>query len=260
MVETSSNFPSILLGQQFVKQNCPTSRLCVPAEPKIFSPLLAVCSSQIVILEKDISRIRIVLLLCFYGRPIEHWKERYLAQNKRLKIEAYFVSPYLFWCWVLAREPVFQPRGTAVDVIISIFIRIRPSTLSRKIYGFVFIHFRERFQTYTDSVDPIRVLVHRQTNLTVRVRLRDVMKFTPSVIPYIYYNLQRPIIGVFWVIAGNVSKILQFLSYDPQNAPKCSQINKVHLPNGSCAFWCDLMAFWEGFLRDRWCRPPRNKK
>ena len=48
IVETFWNFPSILLGQQFVKQNCPTTRLYVPAESKIFSPLLAVCSSQIV--------------------------------------------------------------------------------------------------------------------------------------------------------------------------------------------------------------------
>ena len=42
------NFSSILLGQQFVKQNCPTTRLCVLAESKIVSPLLTVCSSQIV--------------------------------------------------------------------------------------------------------------------------------------------------------------------------------------------------------------------
>ena len=41
-------FSFFLLGQQFVKQNCPTTRLSVPAEFKIFSPLLAVCSSQIV--------------------------------------------------------------------------------------------------------------------------------------------------------------------------------------------------------------------
>ena len=59
---------------------------------------------------------------------------------------------------ILAREPVIRPRGT-VNVIVSNFVLIRPSTLARKIYGFVFIHFRERFQTYTDSVDPIRVLV-----------------------------------------------------------------------------------------------------
>ena len=40
-------------------------------------------------------------------------------------------------------------------------------------------------------------LDHRQTNLIVQVRLRDVMKFTRSVIPYIYCNLQWPIIDVF---------------------------------------------------------------
>ena len=34
-----------------------------------------------------------------------------------------------------------------------------------------------------------RQVVHRQTNLTVRVRLREVMKFTRSMIPYIYCNL-----------------------------------------------------------------------
>ena len=32
---------------------------------------------------------------------------------------------------------------------------------------------------------------HRQTSLTARVRPRDVMKFTRSVIPYIYCNLQH---------------------------------------------------------------------
>ena len=41
--------------------------------------------------------------------------------------------------------------------------------------------------------------------LAVQVSLRDVMKFTRSVFPYIYCNLQRPIMGMFWVIAGNVS-------------------------------------------------------
>ena len=73
---------------------------------------------------------------------------------------------------VLAREPVIQPRGT-VDAIVSIFIRIRSSTLARKIYGFVFIHFRERFQTYMDSLDPNRVLV-------VDGRSKRIKKYTDS--------------------------------------------------------------------------------
>ena len=74
--------------------------------------------------------------------------------------------------YLFAREPVIQPRGT-VDVIVSIFIRIRPSALARKIYGFVFIHFRECFQTYTDSVDPIRVLVWTiDLNVSKSIRIR----------------------------------------------------------------------------------------
>ena len=73
---------------------------------------------------------------------------------------------------ILAREPVIRPRGT-VDVIVSIFIRIRPSKLARKMYGFVLIHFRERFQTYTDSVDPIRVLVRTEgLNVSKSIRIR----------------------------------------------------------------------------------------
>ena len=73
---------------------------------------------------------------------------------------------------VLARERVIQPRGT-VDVIVSIFVRIRPSTPARKIYGFVFIHFRERFQTYTDSMDPICVLVWTEgLNVSKSIRIR----------------------------------------------------------------------------------------
>ena len=73
---------------------------------------------------------------------------------------------------ILAQEPVIRPRGT-VDVIVSIFIRIRPSTPARKIYGFVFIHFRERFQTYTDSVDPIHVLVWTEgLNVSKSIRIR----------------------------------------------------------------------------------------
>ena len=49
----------------------------------------------------------------------------------------------------------------------------------------------------------------------------------------------------YWLILSDRWKcFLQFLSYDPQNAPnRCSQINKIHLPNGSCAVWCDLMGF-----------------
>ena len=42
-----------------------------------------------------------------------------------------------------------------------------------------------------------KLLFHRQTNLTVRIRPRDVMKFTRALISYIYCNLQRPTIGVF---------------------------------------------------------------
>ena len=37
---------------------------------------------------------------------------------------------------------------------------------------------------------------HKQTSLTVRVRPRDVMKFTRSVIPYIYCNLQHMNMGL----------------------------------------------------------------
>ena len=121
------------------------------------------------VLEKAISCIRIVLLLWGTNKKL---KRARLNPNKRLKIEAYFVPPCLFWFLVLAREPVIQPRGT-VDVIVSIFIRIRPSTLALKIYGFVFIHFRERFQTYTDSVEPIRVLVWTEgLNVSKSIRIR----------------------------------------------------------------------------------------
>ena len=140
-----------------MKQNYPTTRLCVPAEPKIFSPLLAVCSSQIVdeVLEKAISRIRNVLLLWETNKRL---KRARFNSKQAFKNRSIFCSAMFVLIFGLALEPVIQPRGT-VGVIISIFIRIRPSTLARKIYGFVFIHFRERFQTYTDSVDPIRVLV-----------------------------------------------------------------------------------------------------
>ena len=48
-----------------------------------------------------------------------------------------------------------------------------------------------------EIISPLVNLDHRQTNLTVRVRPRDVMKFTRSVIPYIYCNVQRATIGIF---------------------------------------------------------------
>ena len=68
---------------------------------------------------------------------------------------------------ILAREPVIQPRGT-VDVIVSIFIRIRPSTLARKMYRFVFINF-----IHFIHVDPIRVLLWTEgLNVSKSIRIR----------------------------------------------------------------------------------------
>ena len=48
-----------------------------------------------------------------------------------------------------------------------------------------------------------KIISHMQTNLTVRVRLRDVVKFTHSVIPYIYH---RPSDIMRWKI-GNYAEI-----------------------------------------------------
>ena len=87
MVETFWNFPSILLGQQFVKQNCPTMRLWVPVESKIFSPLLAVCSSQIV-------NMRIFLLLWETNRRLKSagFNSKQAIKNRSLFFPAMFVS------------------------------------------------------------------------------------------------------------------------------------------------------------------------
>ena len=108
------------------------------------------------VLEKAISRIRIVFLLWETNKRLKRarFKSKQAIKNRSIFCFAMFVLIFGF-----GARACFSPRGTAVDVIVSIFIRIRLSTLARKIYGFVFIHFRERFQTYTDSVDPIRVLV-----------------------------------------------------------------------------------------------------
>ena len=122
------------------------------------------------VLEKAISRIRIVILLWETNKRLK--RARVTPNKRRIKNRSLFFPPCLFSFLVLVREPVIQPRGT-VYVIASIFIRIRPSTLARKIYGFVFIHFRERFQTCTDSVDPIRVLVWTQgLNVSKSIRIR----------------------------------------------------------------------------------------
>ena len=95
------------------------------------------------VLEKAISRIRIVILLWETNKRLK--RARVTPNKRRIKNRSIFFPPCLFSFLVLVREPVIQPRGT-VDIIVSIFLRIRPSTPARKIYGFVFIHFRERFQ------------------------------------------------------------------------------------------------------------------
>ena len=119
------------------------------------------------VLEKAISRIRIVLLLWETNKRLKRarFNSKQAIKNRSIFCSALFVL-------ILARELVIQQCGT-VDIIVSIFIRIRPSTLARKIYGFVFIHFRERFQTYTDSMDPIRVLVWSEgLNVSKCIRIR----------------------------------------------------------------------------------------
>ena len=117
------------------------------------------------VLEKAISRIRNVLLLWETNKRLKRFNSKQAIKNRSIFCSAMFVL-------ILAREPVIRPRGT-VDVIVSIFVRIRPSTLARKIYGFVFIHFRERFQTFTDSVDPISVLVWTEgLNVSKSIRIR----------------------------------------------------------------------------------------
>ena len=134
-----------------MKQNCPIKRLCVPAESMcVFEP-----NRRYEVLEKAISRIRFVLLLWEINKRL---KRARFNSKQAIKNRSIFCFAIFVLVLVLARERVIQPRGT-VDIIVSIFIRIRPSTPARKMYGFVFIHFRERFQTYMDSVDPIRVLV-----------------------------------------------------------------------------------------------------
>ena len=121
------------------------------------------------VLEKTISRIRIVFLLLETNKRL---KRARFNSKQAIKKGSIFVSLCLFWFLILAREPVIRPRGT-VDVIVSTFVRIRPSTLARKISVFVFIHFQERFQTYTDSLDPIRVLVWMEgLNVSKKIRIR----------------------------------------------------------------------------------------
>ena len=104
----------------------------------------------------------------------DQWKieksEIELQTSDFKKIESCFVSP--FWFLILAREPVIRPRGT-VDVIVSIFVRIGPSTLPRKMYGFVFIHFREAFPNFYrfGGSDP---------RVSVDGRPRRIKKYTDS--------------------------------------------------------------------------------
>ena len=119
------------------------------------------------VLEKAISRIRIVLLPWETNKRLKRarFNSKQAIKNRSIFCSALFVL-------ILTRELVIQKRGT-VDIIVSIFIRIRPSTPARKIYGFVFIHFRERFQTYTVSMDPIRELVWTEgLNVSKSIRIR----------------------------------------------------------------------------------------
>ena len=112
------------------------------------------------VLEKAISRIRIVLLLWETNKRLKRFNSKQAIKNRSIFCSAMFVL-------ILAREPVIQPRGT-VDVIVSIFIRIRPSTLARKMYGFVFINF-----IHFIHVDPIRVLVWTEgLNVSKSIRIR----------------------------------------------------------------------------------------
>ena len=146
--------------------------------PSRFQNLLALTSRvfepyrRYEVLEKAISRIRIVLLLWETNKRL---KRARFNSKQAIKIEAYFVLPCLFCpIFEFGARACYSPHGR-VDVIISIFIQIRPSTLARKIYmyRFGFIHFRERFQTYTDSVDPTRVLVWTENlNVSKSIRIR----------------------------------------------------------------------------------------
>ena len=122
------------------------------------------------VLEKAISRKRIVLFLWETNKRLKkaRFNSKQVIKNGSIFCFAMFVLIQLL---ILEREPVIRPRGT-VNVIVSNFVRIRPSTLAQKIYGFVFIHFRERFQTYTDSMDPIRVLVWTEgLNVSKSIRI-----------------------------------------------------------------------------------------
>ena len=159
MVETFWNFPSILLGQQFV---CP-SRIqnLLALASRMFEP-----NRRYEVLEKAISRIRIVLLL---------WETNKRLKRARFNSKQAIKSRSMFCFAMFILNLYFGARACYSTTWYSWRHRFHfcPDPTVRKMYGFVFIYFRERFQTYTDSVDPIRVLVWTEgLNVTKSIRIR----------------------------------------------------------------------------------------
>ena len=105
--------------------------------------------------EKAISRIRIVLLLWETNKRLKRarFNSKQAIKNRSIFCSAMFVLIFGFGAracysitWYSWRHRLhFYPDPTVHTSTKDIRIR--------------FIHFRERFQTYTDSVDPIRVLM-----------------------------------------------------------------------------------------------------
>ena len=178
MVETFWNFPSIPLGQQFVKQNCPTTRLCAPAESKIFSPLPASRvfepNRRYEVLEKTISRIRIVLLLWETNKRLKRarFNSKQAIKNRSIFCSAMFVLIFGFGAracysttWYSWRHrPHFYPDPAVHTSTKDIRIRFYP--LSRafpNLYEFggsdprVSVDGRpKRIKKYTDSNESAR--------------------------------------------------------------------------------------------------------
>ena len=113
MFATFWNFPSILLGQQFVKQNCLTTRLCVPGQiqnlltlaSRVFEP-----NRRCEVLEKAISRIRSVLLLWETNKRLKRarFNSKQAIKNRSILVFRHVCFDFWFWRESLLFDHVVQ--------------------------------------------------------------------------------------------------------------------------------------------------------
>ena len=131
---------------------------------------LLALASRVCVCEKAISRIRIVLLLWETHKRL---KRARFNSKQAIKNRSIFCFAMLVLIFDFGARACYSTTWYSWRHRFHFCLDPTVHTLARTMYGFVFIHFRERFQTYTDSVDPIRVLVWTEgLNVSKSIRLR----------------------------------------------------------------------------------------